>query len=508
MSDNRKIIKNIFSNWTGYIVSVFIGLILSPIVVHSLGDQLYGMWTVIASFGGYYGLVAVGIVPSATLYLNRYYSKNDTRGVEETASTALVIFSILSVIVVIISCIVAYFGTFIFQISDNFVHDFRLAVILMGVNFAVGFVFIVFQSFLIVLQRFDVHNAIQIFSDVLRAVLIGIFITKGYGIVTIAFITMSCSLIQYVGFTLAVYHLYPKDLLISVKLASLNKLKMMGSYGVYTFIGALSRQVMFYSNAIIIGIFMETSLITYFAIANNLIEYSKNLLGAMTRVFFPVAIERHTRSEIKGLQALFLSGSKYSFMLGILIAIGFYSFGKTFLDLWMGTQYGSECYKVLAVLTLGYIPFYLSYTSYQIMHGMGKAKKLAIISSIGALMNISLSVILIKPYGIIGVAWGITISLYFNSLLVIISCLRELGINAMDYSSYTVIRPIICAVPVGVFGYLYFISINIEKWWDFIFHVILVTLLYVCSSYFICIDKMLRQRINIRLFAILGGRLH
>ena len=60
MSLTRRLLRNIASNWAGYVVQVAVGFFLTPFVVHSLGETQYGVWTLVVGVTGYYGLLDLG----------------------------------------------------------------------------------------------------------------------------------------------------------------------------------------------------------------------------------------------------------------------------------------------------------------------------------------------------------------------------------------------------------------------------------------------------------------
>src|SRR5438094_959115 len=51
-----------FSNWTSYLVTAVISFMVAPIVVHSLGDTGYGLWTLVVSLKLGFGLVALALI--------------------------------------------------------------------------------------------------------------------------------------------------------------------------------------------------------------------------------------------------------------------------------------------------------------------------------------------------------------------------------------------------------------------------------------------------------------
>jgi len=493
MNQGKTIIRNIFSNWTGYLVSVVIGLILSPVVVHSLGNNLYGIWTIIVAFSGYYGLVNLGIAPAVSYYLSHHYARKEYDQINQVASTAFFALTLLSFVVLSISFVIALCGEQIFSIDPQHVSDFRLTVFIMALNFSLGFVFAIFQSFLVMLQRYDLRNANQILFDIIRTILLYIALKNGYKIVAISIITTACTFCMNIGYVIIVYRIF-EELKIKFLYASRSTLHSIFNYGFWAVIGELGRQLLFYSSAFVIGAFLNTAAITFFAIAGNLFEYARNLLGAMTRVFFPVAAQQHSRSEFDKLRSLYFKGSRYTFILTVIIIVGFIVVGKQFIILWMGKEY-TESYKILVILCIGYVPFFLSYTSQQILLG---AKKIAFIAKLNAVVSIGyivISILLIKEFGIVGVAWGTTIALTFQSIGVMIKCGEMLNVSNLTFFSQVVFGPILCSIPVAVLGLFFQHHWVAGSWPVFIIQTVILTIVYFMMVIYICLDKKLRRDI-------------
>lgn len=493
MSDIRKILRNIFSNWVAYLVSVVIGLVLSPIVVHSLGNNLYGIWTIIGAFSGYYGLVNFGITPSVSYYLSHYYARDDVEQVNRVASTAQAVLSLLSLLVTLIAVPLAFWGDTIFSIEPQHAAEFKWAVLIMALNFVLGFFFAVHQSFFVVLQRYDLRNAIQISTDVLRAVLIFFALKYGHTIIGISVITCICSLVNYSLYVLVISRMYPK-LRIRITSASRQTLGMLMNYGTYAFIGEMARQVLFYSSALLIGIFLNSAMVTFFAIAGNLIDYARNFLGTMTRVFFPIAAQSHSRSEQDNLKALFLEGTKYSFLIVTLIVVGFITMGKQFIVLWMGPEYAYS-YRVLLILTIGYIPFLLAYTSFQVMHGMKQVAFLAKVNIIAAITSVVVSIALIHDFGIEGVAVGTMVALCVNSSTVVKRCMRLLDVSFRDFFSHVVLGPVLTAIPVLIIGFYFEKMVFAQAWNEFILQVGVIAAVFTLTAGVVCTDRQLRAKL-------------
>ena len=58
--DKRQILRNVGSSWFALGVNVVSGIFLSPYILHRLGDTAFGLWILIFSITGYYGLFDLG----------------------------------------------------------------------------------------------------------------------------------------------------------------------------------------------------------------------------------------------------------------------------------------------------------------------------------------------------------------------------------------------------------------------------------------------------------------
>src|ERR1051326_7753383 len=157
----RTILRNIWSSWMGYAVTMVVGFLLAPFVVHRLGNTGYGIWTLILSLTGYTGLLDLGIRSSVGRFVARYIALNDARNVNRTINTAMAMLGgggTLALIATII--MISGFGRF--KVDPGFQASARLALLIAGLNVSVGLPFGVFSGVLLSLERFDVQSRITI----------------------------------------------------------------------------------------------------------------------------------------------------------------------------------------------------------------------------------------------------------------------------------------------------------------------------------------------------------
>src|SRR5260370_17229799 len=85
------LLRSVLSNWRGLIVTGVISFVLTPILIHGLGDFYYGMSVLVMSVLDYSGLLDLGIRTTLHRYVGRLKGRNDQEALDETVGTTLAI---------------------------------------------------------------------------------------------------------------------------------------------------------------------------------------------------------------------------------------------------------------------------------------------------------------------------------------------------------------------------------------------------------------------------------
>ena len=89
MSLKTQTIKNVTSSWMSLLVNGILGFFLAPFIIHHLGDDAYGLWILICSITGSYGLFDLGIRSSVVRYVSKFHAVGDREELSRLISTTL-----------------------------------------------------------------------------------------------------------------------------------------------------------------------------------------------------------------------------------------------------------------------------------------------------------------------------------------------------------------------------------------------------------------------------------
>ena len=496
-----RILRNIFSNWTSYLVTAVVGFVLAPVVVHSLGNTGYGLWTLVLSMTGYFGLLDLGIRSTVGRFVTRYLALNDAGNVNRTTSTALVILMCGGLLAFLITLGIITFFFDAFRVEPEYASAGRLALLITGLNMSCILPLGVFSAVLIALERFDVVSAVTIVGELARAALVLWFLHHGYGLVALAVIALAITLAEYSAMALFANALY-RPLKIRLAYTSRAALRELFGFSIYRFIWIVANQLIFYSDALVLGVFLGAGAITPYAIAGSLINYGRNIVSLVTDTLYPVAARMDASQDLAGLQRLLVLGTRMALLVTLPLCLGFLFLGRQFITLWMGQAYADSA-VILIVLTIPQFGSMSQYPSALVLAGMAKHRAFAYFALAEGVANLVLSIILVRKMGVIGVAWGTVIPhLICTSLVVPLYTLHVLKMSVRDYLVQAYLRPVLCTLPVIALGYK-FSTVPAASWLMFAGEAGMMCALFGAVSYFVSLDARERTWAAHKLSAML-----
>ena len=496
MGTYKLIIRNAFSNWMSTLVTSFIGFFLMPFLVHRLGDALYGIWVLIIALTGYGVLLDFGVRSSIIKYTSQYNATSDRTRLNSIFNTSLIFYSATGLVLILVASFFVPFLPRFFNIPSQFVHDARVAFMVVMVNLALKFPCGVFEGFLCGIQRYDVTNGVTIFTAALKAIAILIFLKSGYGLITLSLIMMTTDIAADCLMLLFCLRHFPY-LTLSLQVIDKEMFKSIYQFGVYSFIIIIASKLMYESDAIIIGASLSAQVITLYAVANNLTRYLRQIAYGFGNVFNPVASELDAKQESDKIEGLLISGTKYSLVVILPIAAALVILGEEFISLWMGSRYAELTSRVVAILTISQVVAMAQFSSGSILYGLNKHKYLAFVLLLESFVKLLLSLALIGPYGIIGLAIATAIPEVIVYLVVLPRYIsKTTGLCLLRYFREGFFPPLLSVVPFACFIYFCKVTLGPFSWEGFLTTIVTGLLLYGASSLVICFNGRQRNQIG------------
>jgi O-antigen/teichoic acid export membrane protein len=425
--------------------------------IRGLGPEEYGIYLLVASLTGYFGLLDLGIGTSLVKFVAEYHVKKEKEKVNEMVNTAFFIFLGIGIVGAVGLFFVGHFFMDVFKFETNYqLLEAKIIIFILGIAFLTSFSRMAFREILKGMQRYDILAYI---TFIMSLVSVG---------VSVWVLWMGFSIVEYVLFTLCfgligqvIMAVYVKKLLpyLDIKPTYLKRTMVRPLFGLSMLVLLLVvfNKFVFYTDNIVIGWwFVGTSMVTFYVIAHSIYSIPSKVLGAPLVAILPAASELDALQRKKTLQTLYLRVTKYSLALLFIFALPTLFMSKYILSNYMGSEYAAY-YMVTNILIVSLFFDFFNYVSGQILIGINKLKVFVACYGVVAIMNLVLSILFVQHLGLEGVALGTAIPFMIMAPILMWNSFRILEINWKDFVKKVLFTniPHACLVIVILFLLVY-----------------------------------------------------
>jgi O-antigen/teichoic acid export membrane protein len=449
MSLKIQTIKNVSSSWMSLLVNGVVGFFLAPFIIHRLGDVAYGLWILIYSITGSYGLFDLGIRSSVVRYVSKFHAVGDREELSRLLSTTLFAYSIIGLVATSVTVVGAIYLDRIFHIPSGFLRTARLLFLMVGLSLALGFPLGVGGGVLDALQKFYLSSTTRLASSVLRAILIVAALSTGKGLITLGLITVVLPLIASIVTGYMAIRALPVP--IGARYINRNTLRQMAGYSSATLIIMVAARLRFRADAMVIGAFLSAAAITMFSIGSRLVTFATDIVVSLAEVFTPMASQFEARRDLQALRRMFVLGSRACGIVMLPCTVMLVVLGKSVIRVWVGQRYVADSYPVLLILVLATTLWTSQATSGRVLMGTGRHRTMALVVLMEGIANLVLSIVLVRPYGIVGDALGTAIPLTITSVFFLPQYLcRTLNLTVLRFLRQAYLAPLLCSFPLAL----------------------------------------------------------
>jgi O-antigen/teichoic acid export membrane protein len=491
----KRLIKNTGSNLLLLLVKITITLIMTPLYLSNMGDYDYGIWIVIASVVGYMGLLDLGIKPAISKFTSQYNVNEDKDSLNLLYST-----STLFLIVVGLFCSVTlifigvYYPEVFFNQPDGEI-KYTLVLIIIGIQLALMFPGFAPASVLEGLHLFSLANNISIINSIISATILYLIISPSNALYALALvnaigISIKGLLLFFYVARKSKYQLSPK-----LKYFKRSVLFELLTFGIKSFVQGLSYRIESVSAPIIISAMLNPALIPFYSLPAALISYIKNIGFTITKTFMPQFSEIIEQGDKEKEIQFYLNASKWTILTILPITCLATILGKDFISLWVGVKYGENSQSVLILLCFFTLIPFLDPCKGRYLTAKNKHGILAKLFPISAAISLLISILLVEPYGIIGVATGSLVSVFiFSPYYLSYSC-KLLGISVFKYLKTAVFPCLLPALMSSLATYFMKDEIEITHYIDLLILTVFYFILYLPLVWLITINKIEKNKI-------------
>jgi O-antigen/teichoic acid export membrane protein len=451
LSRSRVILRNVASNWLGFVIQAIVLFFLTPFVLRELGDVRYGVWVLIATTTGYYGLIGFGLTGGVTQYITRHLATKDYGMMNETASTAAAILSCIGALVLLTSIVLASLAPVIFNIPDEYREDVFWCVIIIGGTIAVQFSLFLYSAVLVATERYDLSNFTGVAGTLLDALFVFVALKGGHGLVGICIAKSASDVIGIAMRVVLAYRVLP-ELTVRFRLFNRRTVRTLMSYGTWSFVIVIAQSIVMQVDALVIGTVMPVVAVAHYALAASIALHVYRILRPIDRVFLPTLTHLHAKDDIQGLRSVYFRGSRIHLLVVTIVSVIAICWANDFFRLWIGAEYlsGAEYPSVaflFSLLALANVGRLLPSLGGQVLQAAMLVRPLALIALSEAVVNVGLTIIFVQYWGLVGVAVATLVAVFtLRAFLIPYVVSRYIDMPITAYFRDSLLRPAVVAI--------------------------------------------------------------
>jgi O-antigen/teichoic acid export membrane protein len=348
----------------------------------------------------------MGYGGSLVKFVAYYRARRDSRALNEIASTMFFVLASFGVIAYAIAALVAFnLGTIFPKITPDQAELGKWLLLMIGLHVALAFPFGIFGGITGGFQRYDANSLVAIATSTTVALVNFLLLWRGYGLLTLVACTTCLRIIAYFVYRMNAYWVFP-DLRIRPSLFSRARLKEVTGFSVYSAVIDWANKLNYQLDQVVVGAFLGSAAVAVWAVAERIVSGTQRLTNQLNGVLFPVIVSSDATNDRGRLQQILQQGTLLSLATVLPIAVALITLADPLVRSWTRNAEMVPAVPVLQILAVAVAIRVGNATGSTLLKGSGQHKLLAFTNLGAGVVNIVLSIVLVRHYGILGVAIG------------------------------------------------------------------------------------------------------
>ncbi len=482
--------------YVNIILTNVIGLVLTPFIIHSLGDSEYGLYTLLGSFIAYLALMDMGLNNTIVRFVAKYRAEDNIVEEQTFLGSIFMIYFIISGVVLIVGVF------FYFNLENIFSQSLTIDQIVKAKMMFVILVFNVvitlpggaFTAICNAYEYFVFPRTLGIIRYIVRAITVVAVLTLGGDALSIVILD---TVLNIMGILVVMSYSFRK-LKIKINFSEFkkDKIKSIFSYSLWMFIIAITQSFQWNAGQVVLGINANTVQVAIFAVGIMLGTYYGAFAGAINTLLLPKASQMvvEGKSSLE-LTEMMIKIGRICNGISYLILSGFFLFGKEFIFLWLGSEYAQSWFVALMVMLGMTIPLSHSFGN-SIIEARNKVRYKAVVNMVTIIIGVLIGFYLSKYFGLMGMITPLAGAMFMNAIITQLYFRKIFGFNILLFYSKVYCKQTFFILILIIGAMKFKEIIQIDSW--IVLGVIISSyaIVYSVIFYLILMDKSERKMIN------------
>jgi O-antigen/teichoic acid export membrane protein len=432
----RLLRRNTLGVYAVYAAAIVSGLVVTPVVIHSIGTPAFGVWSFIGSVTIYLSVLDFGVGPSIVRFAAEAHGRRAPDDLNEIASTGLAMYAVIGVVTLPVGLVLAWIVPSAVGAPRNLVWDARVTTLLVVLSLALRFPLGLFNNLLVARQRWDLQNLANFVSTALYALLVALLVPRWGGLVLLGALTLATTVLRLV-LPLAWLRRELPDLRIARRFVTRARLRVLTVFSSSNFLVHIAQKIVFSTDVIVVGIVLGSAASGVYSVPAKLFALVFGIGTAATSLMFPAFAELEGAGDKDRQRRLLLVGLRAGTGLMLLLALPLLLIPDLLIQAWIGGGFHGS-YRVMAILAGVLLIHQPIYVLTQFLIAQGRQRSIAIVSIATTVANLALSFLLAWRWGI----WGVAVATLATDLCALAWIVPRIAAPAASANAAALVRAI------------------------------------------------------------------
>lgn len=439
MNSKKQIGLGAIISYVAIIVNIVVGLIYTPWMVKQIGQSQYGIYTLANSLITLF-LIDFGLSSATARFVSNYHAAGEEERVDNFLGIVYKFYAIVDAVIFVVLFVLYFFIDKIYiNLTAEELKQFKVVYIIAASFNLVNLPFVTQNGILTAYEKFI---QLKLADLIYRLFVVGLTVfvlLEGWGLYALVGANAVAGLLIIIYKQIIIKT--TTTVRVNFRHSDRKMMKSIFAFSFWTTVLTLAARLIFNITPTILGIVTDSAAIAVFGIVTTIEGYSYTITTAINGMFMPTISKIYTTEENVGehIMPLMIKVGRFQFALNGLIVVGFALVGKSFINLWVGVDYADAYYGILIVIIPGIL-----FNSLQVgntaMTVTNKVKIQAIISLISGGVNVAVSFIISRYYGVIGACVSICIAYIIRFILYVIVDQKVMKFDMKQFAIHCYLR--------------------------------------------------------------------
>lgn len=383
-------------------LNTLVGLAYTPYMLRCLGQNEYGLYSLVASIIAYLTILDFGFGNAIVRYTAKFRAEGKKKEQWEMFGMFLIVYSIIGLIAFCGGLALYYNVDALFDrtMTTSDLSQARTMMLLLTFNLAFTFPLSIFGSIITAYENFVFQRVVNILRIILSTGVLVLVLATGFKAVALVVVQTVFNLL-----TLIINLLYCKNKLkihIVFGKIDIKFIKEISIYSFWIFLNAIMDKIYWGTGQFVLGAVSGTIAVAIFSVAILLQQMYMTFSVSIVSVLLPkvTAMVAHSSSD-KEISDLFIRTGRIQFLIMFFVLCGFIVFGQRFINLWAGNDYSSAYIITLIFFISLFVPL-IQNTGITILQARNQMKFRSLLYLAISIISLIFQIILGSKYGAIG----------------------------------------------------------------------------------------------------------